>query len=265
MAQSKENLVLDFDGTLTDLQKEAQPYIDVYRGILAGKLGMERSDLEAMLEETKRRVIENPQIYGWQHNGLIVAPATADPYILNRVVVQESLAELDPKGRITTDDLQAIHEKARKQKEIIFREGARDFLRMLGEHYRLRIITTSERQGCINLLDGFLGPNHGISVIGGVKKYEIDLTWTQVSKTYQPEGFPRPVQLRRRDYWESLLPQISGVVGDVFELDLALPDALGIRTILLLTEGTPLWERHYYRNQPNRSSGVNLGEITKIL
>jgi hypothetical protein len=67
-------------------------------------------------------------------------------------------------------------------------------------------------------------------------------------------GLDRPVLLRRRPYHDVLdqLRRAEGaawedvvVVGDIFELDLALPLAMGARVGLLVNAFTPRWEQDF--------------------
>src|SRR3954447_2483981 len=78
-------VVLDFDGPLTDVAREAPPFEAAYAAHLADLLGR---DLGAAwpeaLAEARRRAPE----LGWTIEGPAVAPADADPYILTGAAVQ---------------------------------------------------------------------------------------------------------------------------------------------------------------------------------
>lgn len=51
------------------------------------------------------------------------------------------------------------------------------------------------------------------------------------------------------------------VIGDIYEMDLALPEALGIPTILIATQETPSWEIDYYKSNP---TGVAVSDLDDI-
>jgi|GEM_PF-4457347 len=51
------------------------------------------------------------------------------------------------------------------------------------------------------------------------------------------------------------------VIGDIYELDLALPEFLKFPTVLVLSHSTPKWEIKYYKAHPNGFSSNSLQEI----
>lgn len=74
-----ELLVLDFDGTFTRVDQEAVPFLVAYRAGLGEVLGGRVDD---EWEQARERIESDPDRYGWEHEGRIVAPSHADPYIL---------------------------------------------------------------------------------------------------------------------------------------------------------------------------------------
>jgi hypothetical protein len=96
-------------------------------------------------------------------------------------------------------------------------------------------------------------------VTGSAKKYVLDNDWIGVPESLQLPGLDRPVLLRRKLYFDTLdrLRQAEGadwadvvVVGDIFELDLCLPLALGARVGLMVNRFTPVWEQQYLATHP---------------
>src|SRR4051812_18882133 len=81
-------VVLDFDGTLTDVARDAPPFEAAYAAHLADLLGRDVSTAwpEALAEA--RRLA--PEL-GWTIEGPAVAPADADPYILAGVAARRFL------------------------------------------------------------------------------------------------------------------------------------------------------------------------------
>jgi hypothetical protein len=84
----------------------------------------------------------------------------------------------------------------------------------------------------------------------------------------------RPVLLRRRLYFESLdrLRVDAGlgwedvvVVGDIFELDLCLPLALGGRVGLFANEFTPSYEVDYLRDHPRGTIITSMDDISAFV
>jgi hypothetical protein len=92
--------------------------------------------------------------------------------------------------------------------------------------------------------------------LGNAKKYVVDPSFDAVAATLAVPGLSRPVLPRRRLYfdaldrirsevgvgWEEVL-----VAGDIFELDLALPWALGARVALVRNAHTPAYEVAFVR------------------
>ena len=96
-------------------------------------------------------------------------------------------------------------------------------------------------------------------VRGFARKFEIDDAWTDVPAELAVPGLDRPVLLRRRAYGEILRTIIAAeraapsemiVVGDIFELDLAMPLALSARVGLVATDRTPAYERAFVATHP---------------
>ena len=83
-------------------------------------------------------------------------------------------------------------------------------------------------------------------------------------------GLPRPIYLRRGKYYESLreiwratgaTPAETLVCGDIFELDLALPAALGAQVVLIERNNTLPYERA----ATERAGGRVIRTLTALL
>ncbi|OGL72212.1 hypothetical protein A3D69_01120 [Candidatus Uhrbacteria bacterium RIFCSPHIGHO2_02_FULL_54_11] len=113
-------------------------------------------------------------------------------------------------------------------------------------------------------------------VVGNAKKYANDPDWKteRVPAEMQIPGLDRPILLRRRLYFETLnrlrreadvkWPDIT-VVGDIFELDLALPLHRGARVVLMANEHTPDYEVRYLKEHPNASVVRSIPELRTFL
>ena len=80
----------------------------------------------------------------------------------------------------------------------------------------------------------------------------------------------RPVLLRRRRYHEILAAIVAAsgstfadlcVIGDIFELDLAMPLALGARVGLVTSSRTPDYERAFVTSHPRATLIEDLSQI----
>jgi hypothetical protein len=107
-------------------------------------------------------------------------------------------------------------------------------------------------------------------VHGTAKKYYLDDDFDLVPESMELKGLPRPVLLRRQKYYavlELLLRDESMdwsqlvVVGDIFELDLSLPLALGARVGLLSNPFTPTYEKDFLEGHPR---GAVLSRVDQI-
>ena len=97
---SIECIVLDFDGTFTLVDREAVPFLEGFVADLAALVG---ADLAGRWGETVLRVKADPDRYGWENEGRIVAPSHADPYILATTVGQLLLADAGVASRAERD------------------------------------------------------------------------------------------------------------------------------------------------------------------
>ncbi len=234
------SVILDFDGTLTDVEKETEGYAGRYREGLAKAVGIGSGELCQAWDAVQRKVQENPSSYGWKIGGRIVAPAASDPHILVSVVASEVLDSFglleDPAARAATLDF-LFHANYRLN-PTVFKEGAAGFLGALMERAPLSIATSS-RADSVRAKLSSLGLPRLPDVYGEARKNILDQAWDAVPESVDA-GLGRPVYLRRRFYHDVLERITSGlpngevlVAGDIYELDLSLPQFLGMRTALL--------------------------------
>lgn len=264
--------VLDFDGTVTDAEKEAEGANASYNEMMAKEVGIGLNELREMLDLARQEIIKKPGIYGWIYNGLIVAPATSDPYILHQTSVGLVIDKLrndtrnlnlPPKDGVS-DFQNRLFGLSYPDSGTHFKPGAKDFIQELQALGEPIVITNSQTQAVMKKLNLLLGEDHDLQVVGNAKKYVVDLSYTEVGESVRPTTkFPRPVFLRRPNYHKTLeeLGDIRYMIGDIYELDLALPENMGITTVLVANPMTPKWERDYYKDHPNGFSTNTLENI----
>lgn len=262
----KPTVILDFDGTLTDVWKEARPFSTIFKTKLCKLLDISHPDLEKKFTSAVRIIQAHPGNFGWERNGVIVAPAVVDPYILHRSVATIIIEEINykPRSNETTDELlDRMFTESYQHTDTVFRSGAEELLLFLQNICTCIVVTNSDPTIVEKKLITLLGMNHGLILRGFAKKYDLDPTWHEVPETMQPKGFPRPIYLRRKAYGDILqsIGQVDLVIGDIYELDLALPDHWNIPTILVLSEQTPHWEKQYYQSHPRGNSVNSLNGI----
>ncbi len=274
-------LVLDFDGTMTDAEIEGAPYRQGVLEDVALLARAELSDVLAWAKEHEAEIASDPQHHGWTFKGRIVAPATVDPYLRVMPVARKIL---DRVGRFRDEEdraavLEGLLYKYNYRKTVIaFREGALEVLNSMADR-AVYVVTNSHREAVqdkLRVLGGGRAREGGAGVPGdgegdgslgwlvervhgSARKFEIDEDFTAVPSSMSLPSLPRPVLLRRRAYFEVLdrLRRQVGcswedvvVCGDIFELDLALPQAMGARVGLLANPFTPPWERAHLQDHP---------------
>ncbi|MCP4868527.1 MAG: hypothetical protein GY898_07390 [Proteobacteria bacterium] len=271
-------LVLDFDGTLTDAELEGKPFRAGYLGDLAALTGAPRDEIEQLADGFEQTILEAGGRYGWDFGGRIVAPASVDPYLrimpVARMVFDHygAFPSAEDRSRL----LDGILYKYNYPKSgVNFRPGAFELLSSLEGSpswivtnsatlpVQAKVRTLAEQSDKPGSLDWLVERVHGFG-----KKYVIDDAWNGAPEAMYLDGLDRPVLLRRSKYFD-VLDELRAsvdaawsdltVVGDIFELDLALPLHLGARVGLVTSRFTPPWEREFLADHPR---GELLSDLT---
>jgi FMN phosphatase YigB (HAD superfamily) len=264
----REKLVLDHDGTLTDVVKNYGLYREEYGRIFTTLTGTEPERLQELMEAARSKIVTDPS-RGWLNNGVVVAPATADPYILHLTIFQEICDGLGMSVESRDNVLNECFKRAYATTPTTFREEIGTFLNNVQGRYDTFVVTNAATDHVRNGLERIGFSN--IPVIGDARKYVVDQSWDGVPLLVQPDGFPRPVMLRRKDYSEVLAgigasPEDTTVVGDIYELDLALPDHLEMKIVQIVNGGlTPEHEIDYMRAHPRGSLVEGLEGVQDVL
>ncbi len=256
-------VVTDFDNTITE-ERGLDPFFDAYTREFCKVMDMQRADYETALAEVKRDIEEQPLRYGWKSNGFFSAPVQGDPIGTNTVAHIEILERIR-KGQIQGISLRVPQSEAEvleikeqcyleayPQRETFFREGAGEYLNILGElfHGRVAIVSNSRDISIRKKLEKIPGLVTSPRIMGLAQKMLVRSDEGQ----YQPQGFPTPVNPDRPEYVSLLRnfhPTFSelAVVGDNFFLDLSAILYVGGYAVLLDTEVTqgyeiPFLEQH---------------------
>ncbi len=272
-------LVLDFDGTMTDAEREGAPYRQGVLEDVSLLCGLPEAEVFARAAEVEAEIAANPHAHGWQFGGRIVAPASVDPYLrimpVARRIFDEVGVYLDEADRARL--LEGLLYKYNYRKTAIaFREGARETL--LGFTGRpVHVVTNSHTDAVQDKIRHLGGGDDGgplawlvERVHGSARKFVLDDSFDTVPESMQLPGLDRPVLLRRRAYHDALRALLDQqgcdwsdlvVCGDIFELDLALPMAMGARVGLVVNAFTPPWEKDFLRDHPR---GTLLDDVPAI-
>jgi phosphoglycolate phosphatase-like HAD superfamily hydrolase len=276
------HVVLDFDGTCTEVHATEKRYLDEYYAIFKTELYADPDRLwKKALKDLKGL---SPDV-GWMLDGAAPsAPVGADPYILageaaKRVLAQAGIAKAVPS---------TIHERAYDVGQSPWRSEAREVLEALvARGVSVTFISNSRTTKIEHRLDDLLGTGKTrkkIAVHGGAAKFSIRelgppgdaspkispanrAAFDALLPGERVTGLGRPVYLRRGKYFEALCgvwgndPEAitsTLVCGDVWELDLAMPAALGC-AVHLITRARPFATCPYERAAVKR-----LGERGRV-
>lgn len=277
-------LVLDFDGTMTDAEAEGRPFRDGYLEDLAALVGRPAGDPEvlAIALEVEAELLQAPEAHPFLWMGRPVAPATVDPYLRMVPIAHRILDRFDvmpnavDRGRLLGSVLYKYN-YAKTLGHPVFRPGAGEVLKTLGGT-EAWIVTNSDTHavaGKVAALDHHVPGVAWLTsrVRGHARKFDVEDAWTEVDAHMQLPGLDRPVLLRRRHYHDILRTILDGagaqftdlvVVGDIFELDLALPLTLGARVGLVASDRTPPYERAFVEAHPRARIIEDLHEIPQF-
>ncbi|MFN0247410.1 MAG: HAD family hydrolase [Kofleriaceae bacterium] len=277
-------LVLDFDGTMTDAEAEGRPFRDGYLEDLCALVGRSAGDAEvlAIADEVEVELARAPEQHPFLWMGRAVAPATVDPYlrmvpIAHRILDRfEVLPSATDRGRLLGNVLYKYN-YAKTLGHPVFRGGAGDVLRSLSGTDAW-IVTNSDTHAVAGKVAALDREFPGVvwltsRVRGHARKFDVDDTWSGVAAELALPGLARPVLLRRRRYHDILADILRAanatfadlvVVGDIFELDLAMPLALGARVGLVSSARTPVYERAFVAEHPRARMIDDLAEVSSF-
>ncbi|MCX5746057.1 MAG: hypothetical protein NT062_26565 [Proteobacteria bacterium] len=274
-------LVLDFDGTMTDAEAEGGPFRTGYLEDLCMLVGRSPDDPEitAIAEAVEAELADDPAAHPFMWSGRAVAPATVDPYlrmvpiahrILDRFGVIPSHVD---RGRLLGNVLYKYN-YAKTLGRPVFRAGAATALAGLAGT-NTWIVTNSDTHAVAGKVTALDRETPGVAwlaarVRGGARKFDVDDDWTGADAELELPDLARPVLLRRKRYHDILHTILAAseatfadlvVIGDIFELDLAMPLSLGARVGLVGSERTPPYERAYVTAHPRARMIDDLAEI----
>ena len=260
-------VIIDYDGTLTAEETQAGPLAERSLDTLAKEIvHAPRPQLAADYAATRARLMEAPDRYWWEVNGLVASYCNEGAFILNTTTLQIMLrenpdyahavaaafpqAEYDP----IVDCTNYLFHRHTAELSTAFRPGARKVLAALLENpKRMPLILTNSLSHKVRRHLASLALEAEIDVLSDTRQYAMDPGW--------PHRFSRPelgdiqvwpiseryrVDLRRPAYYHALVRAADDgsclcVVADTFSLPGALPLMMGIPFILLRTPHTPAW------------------------
>lgn len=291
-SKQKQVVVLDFDGTITDVEAEGASYTEGFLRDLVALVGVPKGSTTAAVTLEVRKhaytaladIFANPTKHAMEIDGQSVAPAIVDPYLrmtpISKYVLTQLNLQLDPslRERLCTGVLFKYNYE-RTVARPFFRDGAAELIRTLGrrEDLEVWVVTNSGTQAVRDKIIK-LDREHGGGcawlaerVRGNARKFVNDPSWAEGPEDLTLPGLPRKVLRRRRNY-AGILGALCGgdykrmtLVGDIFELDLAMAHALGARIALFQGLYTPDYELSYLRSQQKSHIIQDLSEVIGLL
>lgn len=258
-----ECLILDFDGTFTDVEKEAEGFFAGFRSDLMAD-GVTAEEWDGAISE----IMSDPDQYGWEYNGVIVAPSHADPYILATSAGQKILRK---RGLSSSADREAklsdLYKRNYEKATTVFRPEARAAIEtLISSTLPIFVVTNSNTAHVQKKLLSLeaRGLEH-LRVVGDARKFVIGDPdtpsdyFTGLPETSRIAGLNRDIYMKRGKYVDALRriwnetgasPESTLVCGDIYELDLAVPAALGTAIHLVTRKSTADYEKAVVRNHP---------------
>lgn len=265
-------VVLDFDGTFTDSEVEGAPFAEVFPKYLQ-QAADASAELFALWPAAMAAVTRESPELGWMMNGVAAAPADADPYVRCSMAAHKVLDQLGlyADGAERSSLLQQVYKRAYAESIIAFRPGAAAALQaVIARGVPVVVVTNSSTSHVRYKVDqlGLQDPA-AVEVIGDAMKFWVDPAPTghrefdDLPISQAVHGLERPVYLRRNKYYQTLQklwdkhhasPATTLVCGDIYELDLALPAALGSKVVLMRRANTYAFELQAIADAGDRGS-----------
>jgi hypothetical protein len=272
MHSGPAHVILDFDGTCTQIPPIFETYLDLYfKGLNESGVNVTPSEWR----DVQATVREHSPKAGWTLAGCPSAPAAGDPYVL----ADEATRLILRRRGATTPVPPTVHVQAYDTALAPWREEARDTFSRLVEHgVQLHFVSNSSTTFISRRLRDLFGDNNPvaakISVQSDAGKFRIcELNWddqaavsVEAKRRFQAltvaygdkllTETERPIYLRRGAYFEAINRVVAGdfdlltntvFCGDTWEMDLAMPYALGAK-VHLVDRAAP-FETYSYERQ----------------
>jgi len=271
------HVVFDFDGSCTRVQDAAPAFLAEFRRLFTRCVGPGvAAGWDAALAVVRAR---SPEA-GWMLGGTASAPAAADPYILAGETAGYVVRTHGIQSPLPTD----LHARAYEAAPAPFRHDLLEVLDGLARRgCTMSFVSNSSTRSIEARLDEYLAQHPAlrrqIEVVGDAGKFKIrelssgsslhpDLrrAFESLPETARSVGLDRPVYLRRGAYFEALCKVWRNtasaigstvVCGDIWELDLAMPAALGMCTHLI-TRASP-YDTYAYELHAAQRAGTSAG------
>lgn len=266
-------VIFDLDGTFTLLDEECVPYTAAYKQDLQEKLGLPNKDFERLWSQSVSAVSKHPHLYGWKEDGKLILPGDVDPLILSCVttgLIFDRMGLYLADNEIRKRVLDGFYKKHRGKRLNLFKPEAVNVLDALANR---SCIVTNTSEGDAREKLSALELQNDVPVHGSAYKFGLDDGLTSIPRTMHVEGLGRPIYPRRGSYHRilteimaerDLRPNQVLVVGDIYELDLVLPQQMGMHIALVERDNMHSYERSAVNSYPKGGVISNLDEAIEL-
>lgn len=277
-------LILDFDGTLTEGEKESAEVTRRLKEATRERAWLDQQEFTKLFEAQMQKMRESPEEHGWKYREHFTAASGVD--LLGEVrCACELMLEVTgavPSPVERSNFFTEAFRQLTRYKEPIFKPEAWDTLLAIAEtRIPHHIVSSSPPESVVErlrVLDNERGMLNALidGVCGEARKYVIDPEFTKLEQhALTLPGLKRPMHLRRPHYYRVLddLRQRYNttwsemvVVGDIFEMDLVLPFSLGATVAIMDSHRVPQYERDFANaHHPRIRILAHPGEIPTML
>ena len=260
--------VVDFDGTLTTFSRnDFRDFEKDYRERLFRVSPCRRSnDFRTVWGQVALEVDKNPGKYGWVPQGVIVSPVYADPYSRCSTIGPMVLDKLGVVDSCERDYiLESVFRQSYGDLKVSLKEGVSYFLNQLSKKGKVYIVTNSSSNGMVHKLAA-----GGVDVSKLVLKGNAQKWYLSGSNVREFEGFPRPIFIERSEYYrvvqrilreEGVSIEEVGFIGDLFEIDLAMPLDEGATVFHAISSWFPDFEKRVTLGLEKAAPVLNLEDV----
>jgi len=271
-------VLVDFDLTLTDPEIEELPFMTGCVRDLIQITGLAEEQIQEINQQVRADMLVHPERYNWEYDGHLVSSTVGDPYLR---IIPIATAVLDEVNYPEQNGLLRKLFLDNYPKVPGFRPGV---IQLLTETEKpTHIVTNSEVTKVTPRLHSLFASQPEYedrldtvlnNLRGSAGKHLVHEWFTPLPLTLTLPDFHRPTIFRRYEYFQVLnrlrkLHKIAWedivMIGDNFEIDLAVPWIMGARVVLVTNPFTPPWEIEFVQNDPRGFVSSSLEEITEFL
>lgn len=254
-ASERSVYVFDFDGTCTmPVTGADEAFLTAHYTGLATLLERDPNWMREQYAAARAKIAADPSTYGWVINGQIVAPALVDAFVAAQVCAQLVLSGLGHDIETWEQRLNALYQEHYLVLETTFREEMLEVFQTLRERgIPFYIVSNSDPAKVQQRLTVLGDAAEWINplVRGFAKKFVVTPESNYGRTRMLFKGLRRPISLQKQHYYDVLDAILEAhdttwdkltVIGDIAELDLAMPVSQGARGVLMMGPNTPDYE-----------------------